>query len=223
VSINSSTLRRLAELSLAPDQMAGVLTIIAEMAEADEERKRKDRERKFRGKSEENPRKETGNSGTPPNKERSPTPPKEINPSEPNGSDSLAREFDEFWAVWPNKVAKKPAWRAFKAARKRDDHETIIDGVRRYARTKPEGREWMNPATFLNGDRWNDDPEPNQHQARPRSQLDRVFGALAEIGQELDDPGGGRLDSSGGTDTDAENGGGQPDFVHAVTPRLRAV
>lgn len=163
----------------------------------------------------------TGDAGHP-DKEMPPAPPKEINPSEPYGSVLLAREFDEFWTVWPSKVAKKPARRAFKAARKREDLETILDGVRRYARTKPPDRNWMNPATFLNQERWNDEPDQPASPAK-RTQLDRVFGALAEIGQGLDDPGGGPVDSPAGSEPDAADGGRQSGFLIEGQARLRAV
>lgn len=97
MSVSAATLRKLSELSLAPEQMAGVLSIIAEMAEADErtiqveaERKAKDRARKAAKRSEEKARTVHGQSTDSevdipavgfPNKESSPTPPKEINPS----------------------------------------------------------------------------------------------------------------------------------------------
>jgi uncharacterized protein YdaU (DUF1376 family) len=146
-------------------------------------------------------------------------------PSETIVSESFTREFDEeFWPLWPEKVQRKPALAAFRKARRREDLETILDGVRRYVRTKPPDRPWLNPTTFLNQERWHDEiSEPADRKARPRSQLDRVFGALAEIGQGYDDPGGGGVDSAPGTDADAANSDRQPDFVDAVPPRLRAV
>jgi hypothetical protein len=69
------------------------------------------------------------------------------------------QEFVSFWAEWPNKVGKPAAVKALASARKRGvPFETIMDGVRRYVRTKPPDRAWMNPATFLNGNRWEDEP-----------------------------------------------------------------
>jgi uncharacterized protein YdaU (DUF1376 family) len=154
------------------------------------------------------------------------TPTPTPSPSEPNGSDSFTREFDnEFWPTYPHHVQRKTALVAFHKARKRETLETIMNGLRRYVLTKPPDRHWLNPATFLNQERWNDEPEPNQqHTARRKqSQLDRVFGALAEIGAGLDDPGRGQLDSPPGTDLNAANGGAEFSGFVAVAPRLRAV
>jgi hypothetical protein len=90
--VDAATLRKLAALKLAPEQMTGVLSLLADLEEthearlaAEEDRKRRDRERKIRGRSAENPRTMTGKSAENPSvvspKERSPAPPKEITPS----------------------------------------------------------------------------------------------------------------------------------------------
>lgn len=94
-------------------------------------------------------------------KERSPTPPKEITPipvSEPIGSSTeSAGEFAEFWSLFPNKVGKRDAELAFAKARKRDSFDAIMAGLRRYV-AKSDDRPWCNPSTFLNQDRWKDQP-----------------------------------------------------------------
>jgi hypothetical protein len=65
----------------------------------------------------------------------------------------------QFWDIWPNKVAKPKALMKLERIRKRGvSWGTLMDGVRRYIRTKPPDRSWMNPETFLNGERWNDQP-----------------------------------------------------------------
>jgi len=65
----------------------------------------------------------------------------------------------QFWDIWPNKVAKPKAIMKLERIRKRGvSWGTLMDGVRRYIRTKPPDRSWMNPETFLNGERWNDQP-----------------------------------------------------------------
>lgn len=45
MAITAESIRKLAALRIAPDQMAGVLEILAEAAASDEERKRKQRAR----------------------------------------------------------------------------------------------------------------------------------------------------------------------------------
>jgi hypothetical protein len=99
-----------------------------------------------------------------PKKEIPPTPPKEK--TTPSNSVSVgAREFDQFWSLFPNKVGKRDAERAFANARSRAPLDAILDGLRRYA-AKTDDRPWCNPATFLNQNRWEDQPAtapPRQH------------------------------------------------------------
>jgi hypothetical protein len=103
-----------------------------------------------------------------PKKEIPPTPPKEKNT--PSNSVSVgAREFDQFWSLFPNKVGKRDAERAFVNARSRAPLDAILDGLRRYA-AKTDDRPWCNPATFLNQNRWEDQPAtapPRQHSTAP--------------------------------------------------------
>lgn len=67
-------------------------------------------------------------------------------------------EFAGFWEAWPNKVGKPAALKAFISARKRAGLDAIVDGVFAYIRGKPPDRPWLNPATFLNQNRWDDQP-----------------------------------------------------------------
>lgn len=86
---------------------------------------------------------------------KAPHTPKELIPSAPA---SPARgEFDQFWAVFPNKVGKADASKAFAKAIQRVDFETMLAGLRRYV-AKTDDRPWCNPATWLNQDRWADEP-----------------------------------------------------------------
>ncbi len=68
----------------------------------------------------------------------------------------VPRDFDRFWEAWPNKVGKLAAERAFK--RRSSEAEAIIAGIAPYARSKPPDRPWLNPATFINDERWRDKP-----------------------------------------------------------------
>lgn len=65
--------------------------------------------------------------------------------------------FDQFWSIYPNRVGKREAEKAFLKAIGRADIETILSGLRRYA-AKTDDRPWCNPATWLNQDRWDDAP-----------------------------------------------------------------
>lgn len=72
---------------------------------------------------------------------------------------ALAASFDEFWNSWPNKVGKPAARKAWPRALAAAGSVDVINaGVRRYIAAKPPDRNWLNPATFLNQERWNDEP-----------------------------------------------------------------
>jgi hypothetical protein len=141
MSISADTLRKLAALKLDPDQMAGVLDVLADIQSADEDRKAKQRERvqRHRAKHNSNVTETLQECYTPPSdKEKSPTPPKEINtPPETKRASRLpddwvlpaswgnwalsegyseatirleASKFSDFWQAKGGKDAKKLDW-----------------------------------------------------------------------------------------------------------------
>ena len=79
-------------------------------------------------------------------------------------------EFEDFWNLWPNKVGKPAALKSFVSARKRAGLDAIVDGVLAYIRDKPPDRPWLNPATFLNQNRWEDQPAQVQN-GKPQSSI----------------------------------------------------
>jgi hypothetical protein len=71
--------------------------------------------------------------------------------------------FDEFWSEVPRKIGKGQARKAWTAALKKADADTIITGIRRYAaeRRSEDPKFTAHPATWLNGERWEDErPKP---------------------------------------------------------------
>ena len=68
-------------------------------------------------------------------------------------------DFDSWWSVYPRRVGKGQARKAFKAALKKTDLQTLIDGVKRYAasRTGEDAKFTAHPASWLNAERWLDD------------------------------------------------------------------
>ena len=65
----------------------------------------------------------------------------------------------QFWDAWPNKVGKPKAMNELERLRRRGvQWPPIMDGLHRYKRTKPPDRPWLNPATFLHQERFNDQP-----------------------------------------------------------------
>ncbi len=93
-------------------------------------------------------------------------------------------EFHIFWEDWPNKVGKPAAVKALAAARKRGaPFGEIMDGVRNYIRAKPPDRPWLNPATFLNQNRWEDQPATVTHgRIQETENLSAVARRLAATG-----------------------------------------
>jgi Helix-turn-helix domain len=89
-----------------------------------------------------------------------------LNPSFPEDS------FDQFWKLYPDKKGKqlcREIWER-KIECGKTDFEEIIGGLRKYIRCKPADRPWLNPSTFLNQARWEDewdDRRPPDRGPRP--------------------------------------------------------
>lgn len=88
-------------------------------------------------------------------------------PSEPVG-------FDEFWQAYPHKVGKGDARKAFAKAIKRTSIDNLMAGLDRYA-SKTDDRPWCNPSTWLNQDRWDD--EPATPVGGPVTDIQRIYHA----------------------------------------------
>lgn len=70
--------------------------------------------------------------------------------------------FDELWGIVPRRVGKGAARTAYGRALKKTDHETIMAGMGRYARevAAADPKFICHPASWLNGERWTDEPPP---------------------------------------------------------------
>jgi hypothetical protein len=71
--------------------------------------------------------------------------------------------FEQWWAAYPRRVAKKHAFKCFERLRKSDElpFEVLMSATAYFARTCV-GREMKyipHPATWLNAGRYDDDPE----------------------------------------------------------------
>lgn len=108
--------------------------------------------------------------------------------------------FDAFWRTWPNKVGKPAALKAYRSAIKRGaGFNAIMNGVEIYIRDKPPDRPWLNPATFLNQNRWEDRPAPVSTIAKPLTEFQRKQQETNDVLSELRNSrngnrGGGALD-----------------------------
>lgn len=67
--------------------------------------------------------------------------------------------FDEFWKVYPRRVGKLSAVKAYKRALRVTTPDRIIDGAKAYAKKRAgeDATYTKHPATWLNGGCWDDD------------------------------------------------------------------
>lgn len=71
--------------------------------------------------------------------------------------------FDDWYEIYPHKVGKVSAQKAYKIAIEIATQTELVDGVKKYIQLKPPDRKWCNPATWLNQQRWLDQPnEPRE-------------------------------------------------------------
>lgn len=103
----------------------------------------------------------------------------------------IEREFSDWYADYPHKVGRAQALKAFKSVRRRNA-ATLAElkaGLARYVATKPPDRAWCNPATWLNGERWKDQPAPVAARSHgpPRPQQQSMHDLLTELTQSKPD------------------------------------
>jgi uncharacterized protein YdaU (DUF1376 family) len=76
--------------------------------------------------------------------------------------------FGRFWEIYPRRDGKKKAQEAFEKAMAKTDSETILEGVGRYKKfLKTSTQEIAMAATWLNQERWNDEPAPARNVVQP--------------------------------------------------------
>jgi hypothetical protein len=98
-----------------------------------------------------------------------------------NKRKTYARDFGLFWDVYPRRVAKGKAFAAFKKAARTTDAEIIIEAAAAFgASPKAKGDYCPYPGTWLNGERWLDDPSEWNEGAKPAP-----FKPKAKTGKEL--------------------------------------
>lgn len=80
----------------------------------------------------------------------------EPEPLTSSNEEVTTEKFDEFWSAYPSSKDKKAALTKWKAAVKRTDPDTIIDGAKRYAESvKGKDPTYIKYAkTWLNNDGW---------------------------------------------------------------------
>ena len=84
-----------------------------------------------------------------------------------NGT-GLRERFDQFWAVYPKKVGKEAAWKAWQQRRPSVELTQQICAALAWQRKqdgwlKEGGRFIPNPTTWINAGRWQDEPTTVPH------------------------------------------------------------
>ena len=87
---------------------------------------------------------------------------------------TIYAQFEEFWNVYPRKVSKRAALKAFESALARSSFDEILAGAIRFGndRNLPEPEFIPHPTTWLNGDRWLDGPLPERKKTREELQAE---------------------------------------------------
>jgi len=97
-----------------------------------------------------------------------------------DGNGVAETPFDRFWKVWPKRVQKKDAMKAWQVNKCDALVEVIIKKVKKWAKsekwTANGGQYCPHPATWLNGQQWTDDdpPDPLAHLRRRMTHADVV-------------------------------------------------
>lgn len=82
--------------------------------------------------------------------------------------------FEQFWAVYPKKVGKRAAQKAFQNAQNRPRIDDLLKAIERAMKSeqwrKDGGQFIPNPATWLNQGRWDDEPVQIM-QIQPKAQV----------------------------------------------------
>ena len=105
--------------------------------------------------------------------------------SSPNGE---AVEFEVFWGIYPRRVAKGQALKAYKAAIKRGATDgQIRAGAERYNsachQARTEKQFIRHPATWLNGDCWLDEDGPPSGNRGNGQRASVIAAAMAAVGR----------------------------------------
>lgn len=102
-------------------------------------------------------------------------------------SSQVYLSFQTWYERYPHKVGVGAAEKAFRRAIKHSSLTELLEGVDRYIQTKPQGRQWCNPATWLNEQRWLDQPQEvkvydtNRPMSSPKNISQRADDALQEV------------------------------------------
>lgn len=98
----------------------------------------------------------------------------------------LEGAFAEFWTLYPRKVEKIAARKAFEKALTQADVQTILEGTKRLASDPnlPEKAYLKHPASWLNAGGWEDEPYPERPRTPQQIREDLEHQRAAKIARE---------------------------------------
>lgn len=108
------------------------------------------------------------------------------------GSGDEIPEFAAWWETFPNKVGKAAVSKKYSQVVRsgRASPETLMAGIRAYIASKPADRPWCNPLTWLNQERWEDQPAASTNAAllpaTPEAEREKWRAYWAEFGIDRD-------------------------------------
>lgn len=113
----------------------------------------------------------------------------------------------QFEDAYPHKVSMRQALAMLDKSRGKVSWRVLLNGIASYCAHKPEDRNWMNPKTWIEQERWNDKP------ARTNGKHERrhVADDLVEEARRAERSGGGKTVEVGG----AELGGDHAQAISA--------
>lgn len=100
-----------------------------------------------------------------------------------------SEEFERFWKLYPKRVGKGDAFKAYEKSRKRVDFQTISEAIESQKKSdqwnRDGGQYIPNPATWLNQDRWEDELELDNAIKKPSGEVDSIED-LKKLGYSFD-------------------------------------
>lgn len=116
----------------------------------------------------------------------------------PRKREEYPTAFEQLWAIYPKHVAKMAAYKAWRKAKVGMNSAFLTAKVQAFAAqcANTETRFIPNFATWLNGERWNDEYRPDPPQARkPATNAERNMQNLAQVMQSQTDIFGFQIES----------------------------
>lgn len=94
--------------------------------------------------------------------------------------------FDDFWQAYPKKVARKKAHEAWVKSVKSHNRQMLIDAAKRYADNPKRDPDFtLNPTTWLNQERWLDEPPQAARKGGPVTVMDLYAAEPCEHGDPM--------------------------------------